>query len=44
MHGWMSGWDWLWMSFLMVFWIAVIGGVVYAAVRLATRPPAPRSR
>ncbi|MGZ8693456.1 MAG: hypothetical protein ACXWZT_12090 [Gaiellaceae bacterium] len=39
MHGWMNGWDWVWMSFMMILWIAVLGGVVYAAVRLAQRPP-----
>jgi hypothetical protein len=39
MHGWMDGWDWVWMSFMMVFWIAVLGAVVYAAVRLAQHPP-----
>jgi choline-glycine betaine transporter len=35
----MNGWDWVWMSFMMVFWIAVLGAVVYAAVRLGQRPP-----
>ena len=35
----MDGWDWLWMTFMMGFWIVLIGGVVYAAVRLAQRPP-----
>ena len=39
MHDWMSGWEWFWMSFMMVFWIVVLGGVVYAAVKLASRPP-----
>jgi hypothetical protein len=34
----MNGWDWIWMTFMMVFWIAVLGGVVYLAVRLAQRP------
>ena len=38
MHGWMNGWDWVWMSFMMVFWIFVLGAVVYAAVRLGQRP------
>jgi heme/copper-type cytochrome/quinol oxidase subunit 2 len=27
------------MSFMMVFWIVVLGAVVYAAVRLANRAP-----
>lgn len=30
-----SGWNWFWMIPMMLFWIAVLGGVVYAAVRLA---------
>lgn len=38
MH-WMDGWDWVWMSFMMVFWLVVLGAVIYAAVRLANRPP-----
>ena len=29
------GWDWFWMLPMMLLWIAVFGGVVYAAVRLA---------
>lgn len=33
----MHGSDWLWMAFMMGFWIVLIGGVVYAAVRLAQR-------
>lgn len=39
MHGWMDSWDWVWMSLMMVFWLAVLGAVVYAAVRLRQRPP-----
>ena len=39
MHGWTDGWDWVWMSFMMVFWLVVLGAVVYAAVRLEQRPP-----
>ena len=34
----MNGWDgggWFWMVPLMLLWIAVLGGVIYAAVRLA---------
>ena len=38
MH-WMNGWDWVWMSFMMAFWLVVLGAIVYAAVRLAQRPP-----
>ncbi len=43
MYHWMDGWGWFWMSFMMVFWIVVLGAVVYAAVRLAQRPPRERS-
>ena len=38
MHGYGSyhdGWDWFWMVPTMLLWIVVLGGVVYAAVRLA---------
>jgi hypothetical protein len=38
MH-WMDSWDWVWMSFMMVFWIVVLGAVIYLVVRLAQRPP-----
>ena len=31
----MDGWGWLWAIPMMVLWIAVIGGVVYAVMRLA---------
>jgi hypothetical protein len=30
-----DGWDWLWAIPMMLLWIAVLGGVVYTAVRLA---------
>lgn len=36
---WMDGWDWVWMPFMMVFWIVLLGAVVYVAVRFAQRPP-----
>jgi hypothetical protein len=39
MYHWMDGWSWFWMTFMMVFWIALFGAVVYAAVKLANRPP-----
>jgi hypothetical protein len=39
MHGWTDGWGWFWMSFRMVFWVVVLGAVVYVADRLARRPP-----
>lgn len=36
MYGdWDSGWDWLWMTLTMLVGLVVLGGVVYAAVRLA---------
>lgn len=34
-EAWSSGLDWLWMAPLMLAWLVVLGGVVYAAVRLA---------
>lgn len=36
---WMNGWGWAWMTFMMVFWVVLLGAVIYAAVRLAQRPP-----
>jgi hypothetical protein len=30
-----DGWYWLWMVPMLLLWLAVLGGVVYAAVRLA---------
>ena len=34
MYGsWNSGWDWLWMTLMMLLWLAVIGGVAYGVVR-----------
>lgn len=35
---WMDGLDWFWMSSMMLVWIALIGVVVYAAVRAARSP------
>jgi hypothetical protein len=34
MH-WHDGWDWLWMSFMMGFWVILLGLVVYIALKLA---------
>jgi hypothetical protein len=34
MNDW-NGWDWFWMVPLMLLWLVVLGGIVYAAVRLA---------
>jgi len=45
MYHWMDGWGWFWMTFMMLFWIVVLGAVVYVAVKLADRPPTdPKSR
>jgi hypothetical protein len=38
MH-WMDGWDWLWMTLMMGFWLVFLGAVIFIAVRLAQRPP-----
>lgn len=36
MYGsWSSSWDWLWMTLMVLLWLVVVGGIVYAAVRLA---------
>jgi len=32
-----NGWSWFWMVPMMLLWIIVLGGVVYAAVRLANQ-------
>lgn len=37
MHGWNDTGDWVWMSFMMVFWAVVIGAAVYLAIRAAHR-------
>lgn len=33
----MSGWDWLWGTLMMGFWIVLLGLIVYIAVRVAQR-------
>ena len=44
-HAYNDGSDWFWMVPMMLLWIVVVGGVVYAAVRLALqhshKPPTP---
>jgi len=30
---------WFWMTFMTVFWVVVLGAVIYVAVRLGQRPP-----
>ena len=32
----MSGWDWLWGTLMMSFWVVLLGVAVYVAVKLAT--------
>ncbi len=45
MYGnWDSGWDWLWMTLVMLGWLVVLGGVVYAAVRVAVSHERERDR
>jgi ABC-type phosphate/phosphonate transport system permease subunit len=45
MHALIDGWGWLWMTFMMAFWVVLLGAVVYIALRLAQRPPTkPRAR
>ncbi len=34
---WNDGWAWFWMVPMMLLWILVLGAVIYAAVRPATR-------
>ena len=31
----MSGWDWVWLTLMMSFWIVLLGAVIFLAVRLA---------
>jgi predicted secreted protein len=38
MYGYMAGWAWLWMSVIMIFWLVVLGAVIYLAVRTQTGP------
>jgi hypothetical protein len=35
MYHYMNGWHWFWSIPMMLLWIAVLGGVIYAVVRLA---------
>jgi len=38
-YDWMGGWGWFWMTFMIVFWVVVLGAAAYVAVKLANRPP-----
>lgn len=42
MRAWMDGWDWVWMTAMMVGWAVLIAAAVYAAVKLAHRSPTGR--
>jgi hypothetical protein len=44
MHVWMDGWDWVWMTGMMVTWVVLIAAAVYVAVKLANRPPPDRGK
>jgi hypothetical protein len=37
MHGHVSDLGWLWMSFMMVSWLLIVGAVTYVLVKLASR-------
>lgn len=39
MYHWMDSGGWFWMTFMTVFWVVLLGAVVYVAVKLAKRPP-----
>jgi hypothetical protein len=39
----MGEWGWFWMTLVTVFWIVLIGAVVYLAVRLGQRPSGKQS-
>jgi hypothetical protein len=36
---WMSDWGWVVMTFMMIFWVVLFGGVIYIAVRLGQQTP-----
>lgn len=40
----MSGWDWLWGTFMMGFWLVLVGLVVYVVVKWAQGDRARRSQ
>lgn len=44
MNGWMNDGNWMWMSFMMVIWLIVLGAIIYAAVRLGSRSPGDKRR
>jgi hypothetical protein len=41
-HMYSDGADWFWMIPMMLLWIVVVGGVAYAAVRLAIQHSRPK--
>lgn len=44
MDGWGGGWMWLWGSFMMLFWVAVIAGAVWLGVRPRSSGRSDRAR
>ena len=40
----MDGWDWAWMTLMMVFWVVLLGVAVYIAVKLATHASSNRKQ
>lgn len=44
MYGHMSGWARLWMTIMSLTWIAILGFVIYVAVKLANRDSAKPKR
>ena len=44
MYGHMTAWGWLWMTIMPLVWIAILGFVIYIAVRLANRDSAKPQR
>ena len=36
-HGYVDGWDWVWMTTMVGIWIVLVGTLVYSPVRLAQR-------
>ena len=43
MYGYMSGWGWFWMSFMMALWLVLLGAVIYCVVNFANRESNDRS-
>lgn len=39
MYHYVDGWDWLWMTLMMGFWVVIVGLVVYLVVKLTQDDP-----